>query len=274
MLERSVDLPGIRNARELGGIKIGHSTIRKGLLIRTAKLNDATPEALERLHNIYNVRTVIDFRMTIEQKTSADPEIEGAKNVFLPVIEIEDTLKRGDPKIVKMFKEGRITLDDRMKLFDLSYDNGMLTNDLYESFLLPSHGIQAFRQFFKALLSLEKDCAILWHCADGKDRTGCAAMLLLYALGADYDTVMQDYLLTNAYNAEMIAAIRQKMAPANMPEEKLNALLFMSCSVNASYMDKAIKALNREYGSVLDYITGALNISEDEIKSLKEKFLD
>ena len=40
---------------------------------------------------------------------------------------------------------------------------------------------------------------LLWHCTAGKDRTGVEAMLLMAALGCDYDTIRQDFMLTNAY---------------------------------------------------------------------------
>ena len=112
----------------------------------------------------------------------------------------------------------------------------------------------AFRGFFKALLDLQEDRAILWHCTDGKDRTGCAAMLVLFALGADRETVMHDYMPTKVYNTEILETIRRRVAPLGMSDEKLNALLFMSGGVAETYMDNAIEALNRECGSVQGYL--------------------
>ena len=45
MFKNEIVLPGVNNARELGGYKIGDKTIVKGKLIRTGSLNNATEEA-------------------------------------------------------------------------------------------------------------------------------------------------------------------------------------------------------------------------------------
>ena len=59
-----------------------------------------------------------------------------------------------------------------------------------------------FRLFLESVA--EGKVPIIFHCASGKDRTGAAAILLLLALGVDEETVMEDFLLTNAFNADLI----------------------------------------------------------------------
>lgn len=270
MLSQGIALPGIQNARELGGYVIGSRHIGSSVLLRTAGLDQATPEALDALQNRYHVQTVIDFRMSSEQGSLPDPEIPGAENRHLPVIEMEDMLIDVDPALVEKYTDPNI---DRLTLFNIAYESGMLNARLYEQFLLAERGKNAFRAFFEALLKLEEGRAILWHCTDGKDRTGCAAMLLLYALGADRETVLRDYLLTNDCNAPKLAAIRQKIAPLGWPREKVNALLFMSGGVFAVYMDNAIRALNDAYGSVMEYLRQALGVDAEAIAALRRKFL-
>ena len=72
-----------------------------------------------------------------------------------------------------------------------------------------------YAQFFE-LLTEEREGAILWHCSAGKDRVGIATALLLTFLGFDYETVMQDYLLTNQYVMPEALAAEKALA------EKLN----------------------------------------------------
>ena len=77
-----------------------------------------------------------------------------------------------------------------MALFNVAYESGMLSEKLYTDFLLKDRGRMAFRGFFKALLDLQEDRAILWHCTDGKDRTGmmdveCKFLATLAVLGKD-----------------------------------------------------------------------------------------
>lgn len=269
MLEKSISLQGVGNARQLGGYRIGDKRIRDGILIRTAALNQATPEALEALQNKYRVQSVIDLRMSQEQNHIPDPAIPGAMNIHLPVIEMEDMLTDVDPKLIEPFSDPQM---DRMVMFNMAYETGMLNEKLYTDFLLKDRGRVAYRGFFEALLDLQEGRAILWHCTDGKDRTGCAAMLVLLALGADRETVLHDYMLTNVYNAQLLEGIRQKVAPLGMPDEKLNALLFMSGGVAETYMDNAINALIREFGSVRGYLL-ELGIGEREISELRGRLL-
>ena len=155
----------------------------------------------------------------------------------------------------------------------MSYEQKLVDEKLYTRFLLGDRGKHAVREFFRLLMELEEERAILWHCADGKDRTGCAAMLILFALGADRELVLRDYLLTNEFNAPMLGAIRAKVAPMRMPEEKLNLLLFMSGGVFPEYMDHAIDALCEHYGSVHGYLKEECGLEKYELEKLKEAFL-
>jgi len=98
-------------------------------------------------------------------------------------------------------------------------------------------------------------------------------MLLLYALGADRKTVLEDYMLTNEYNAQTLEFIRKKAEAANMPPRKRDALLFMSGGVVESYMANAINTLESKYGSVREYLFEELGVGDMEIKKLKDKFL-
>ena len=99
-------------------------------------------------------------------------------------------------------------------------------------------------------------------------------MLLLSALGAGRDEIIDDYMLTNEYKAPQIEAIRQKMAAYPMPPEKLDALLFMSGAVVGQYMTNAIDTLNEKYGSVEGYLREELNVGAHELGILRRKYLE
>ncbi|MBR1660615.1 MAG: tyrosine-protein phosphatase [Oscillospiraceae bacterium] len=268
--EQSLPLAGVGNARQLGGYQIGDRRIKDGVLLRTASLDHITPEALEALRDRYRVQAVIDLRMSVEHRLLPDRAIPGAQNLHLPVIEMEDMPERAAPILAEMLTNpGRSRID----MFEAVYESGYINDQLYVGFLLGNRGIAAFRAFFDALLNADEDRAILWHCTDGKDRTGCAAMLLLSALGADRETVMRDYLLTNTCNAALLDEIRQRAAPLGMPPHKLNALLVMTGGVDAAYMRNAIHALDRKFGGVPRYLSDALGVGRREIELLRSKYL-
>lgn len=286
-MNHSIDLPGIGNARELGNYIIGDKVIKNSVLLRTARLDQANPEAIKRLEQEYHVQTVIDFRMAEEQLQMPDPLIPGAENLSAPVMEIEDTLvlnpgikkalggsendvMEKSKEMLAMYSDPKV---DRLAMFNMMYDYGMLDDSTYVLFLLGERGKSAYRTFFDALFKLEPGHAILWHCTDGKDRTGCAAMLLLFALGASRKTVMEDYLLTNIYNAQKLDAIRKQVAPLNFEQKKLDTLLFMSGGVTEAYMNRAIDTLIERYGSVTGYLKQELGIEESGLDALRAIFL-
>lgn len=273
MTKYSINLPGIVNARELGGRTAGSKLIKKGVLLRTGSTAKALPEAVKLLHDEYRVRKVIDLRMSNERKNVPDINIADCENLHLPVMEIRD-FSYPDEELTRIEEILNSPNTDRMKLFDISYESGMLSPGLYLNFLLNERGKNAYREFFKILLEHDPDNgAVLWHCTDGKDRTGCGAMLILSALGADRNTIMEDYLLTNEQCAPMLNAVRQKVSALPMPKEKLDALLFMCGGVSEEYMSHTIDTLNEQYGSVTGYLNDELGVGTAEINILRDKYL-
>ena len=84
---------------------------------------------------------------------------------------------------------------------------------------------------------------------------------------------MEDYLLTNVFNAQKLEAIRQRVAPLGFKPKKLETLLFLSGGVVERYMTRAIEAMNREFGDVQGYLSEALGIGEIEINELRSRLL-
>lgn len=273
-----IHLPGVGNARDLGGCILGDKTVRPGVLLRTARLDQAEPEALLRLQQEYHVQTVVDFRMAQEQQARPDPVIPGADNLLLSVMDLKDvSMPDGcSPEEALAASREMISLyadpsADRVAL--LNRIGELVTPELYVGFLLNERGKAAYRAFFQALLRLDAGRTLLWHCTDGKDRTGCAAMLLLFALGASRETVLEDYMLTNEVNAAKLAALREKVAPCRMEQEKLELLLFISGGVNERFMDRAIDALIDRYGSVDGYLEREMGLGQAELDALRRRFL-
>lgn len=84
-----------------------------------------------------------------------------------------------------------------------------------------------------------------------------STVLILYALGADDKTVMDDYLLSNKY----IEAKEIKAYP--------NLLgLF---SVKSEYLQAGLDAIKKNDGNVENFLTQKLNVA---IKEFRELYLD
>ncbi len=271
MLPQAINLPGVGNARELGGYAIGKKHVKRGVLLRSADLSQATPEALRLLHDEYRLQTLVDLRMTVEQRRKPDPQVSGATNRCVNIIEMEDfpVPEDVDPAQLDLLDDPNAS---RLDLFELAYEFGMVGPQMYVDFLLGERGKAGYADFLREVLDLDDGRAILWHCTDGKDRTGVAAMLVLFALGASRDTVLADYLLTNDYNAATVDAAMRQFAASPMPEDKREVLRVMVGGVAESYLVRAIEALVEHFGGVDGYLR-ELGVGESEKRELQHRFL-
>ena len=265
-MKQSIPLKSILNARELGGYRSDDGRmVRKGVLLRTACLAGIADEDIRTLLEDFRLGDIVDFRMKMELAGAEDPPMEGVRYTHLDVIDIS-----GYPE---MSQELQVNLSDIVSMLELTEKMGMLNEKMYIGFLNEEMGRKAFSGFFRILLAAPPDRAVLWHCTSGKDRTGLAAMLLLSALGVDEPVMMEDYLLTNEYNARRIAGTRQAMKSRGYDDAFAEKATLLLDGVDESFMRNALVFLKRQFGSVTGYLRDALELSEDDILALKEKYL-
>ena len=194
------------------------------------------------------------------------PDIEGVKYLNLRVIN-ENLLKQDLEK--KLSVEG-----DAMERLKFIIDSGLVSYDMYVGFLSEESGKKAYSEFFRELLDLPPERSLLFHCSQGKDRTGCAAMLILSVLGADEDTIMRDYMLTNVFNAKLIDSQRKMLISHGVKESDMEKYMMILDEVNPKTMNTVLEWLKENYGSPVGYIINELGVSPEEIEQLKAKFLE
>ena len=258
----------IDNARQLGGyIGADGRKVKDNVLIRTARLDGISDETAEKLASKYNVKYVVDFRMGYERDGAADKDIAGAENIWISVYELDMT----DPTMVEMMKKIKEAGDDSLQK-SIEYAKTGYLSSLYTQILLSETGQKGYAQFFDILLSNE-DGAVLWHCTHGKDRTGVAAALVLYALGVDEDVIMQDFLLTNEVYKNNIAYLQGELEKRGCDEAVINEAQAMA-GVKGEYLTAAFEAVKTEYGSIQDYIKNQLGVSDEDIEKLRDMYLE
>ena len=283
----SIGLTGIQNARELGGYKTADGrTVKSGVLLRTAKLSAASEDDLRRLTEVYRLAKIFDLRSPEEiegspdiapfQGTSGpdpDPVPGDAEYFNLPVLNMKKMLEQ-NYEIIE--REG-ISLSqkiDPIQMITVSINAGMIGDGLYYGFLDDEPGRQSYSRMFRELLSLEDGRSALFHCTQGKDRTGVAAMLILSALGVPEKTIIEDYLLTNVFNEKRIGQERMMLQRSGkVPPEMIDTYLMAMDRVNGDTMTSVFSHIKEKYGSVTDYLINELGVSEAELGQLKKKFL-
>jgi protein-tyrosine phosphatase len=120
---------------------------------------------------------------------------------------------------------------------------------------------------------------LVFHCSHGVHRTGTGAAILLSALGVPWETVREDYLLSNNYRqAEVekrlgqlrqLAAEKQDVSPEQVDMTNMEAFLIQQ----GSYIDASRDEMVEAFGSVDNYIRAGLGLSQQEISHLQNVLL-
>ena len=100
---------------------------------------------------------------------------------------------------------------------------------------------------------------LLFHCSAGKDRTGTAAALILYALGVDEAIIMEDYLASNHYLGDKYAK-----------ELEQNPGLKPVLTVKREFLQAAIDRIKQDHGSVENFLVKVLHV---DIPKFKARYL-
>lgn len=255
----SVHLPfeSIENCRDLAGMIAGDRLIRPGKLIRSGRLSKATPIDRDVL-SLLGVSEIVDLRSEFERSLEPDRKIAGARNIHDPVLAEAD---------MRQLAGGNIRLVE-----DAAKSSRELMNEAYAQMMLSEDGICAWRKLFAILM--QADGGVLFHCTQGKDRTGAAAALIEHALGVDEKTILEDYLQTNLYMSK--DAARDRMAASalfskheNMALEDISSYLY----AHRSYYDAMNNAVLTHYGSWDNYLRNGIGLDQSDFDLLQEKFL-
>lgn len=112
--------------------------------------------------------------------------------------------------------------------------------------------------------------ATLVHCTAGKDRTGVGVAMVLMAVGADKDAVMEDYAAsTAALSGDWLAAMTRRMGEHGVAMTEQMRTLLVGTSVAG--LDKALDAARRT-GSIADYLL-LHGLGRAQLETLGEKLV-
>ena len=250
---RLLPMDGAHNTRELGGYKTTDGkSVKWGMLYRSDKLSDISDTDQAYLQDL-GIKKIIDFRSKEEKEEDPDIIPKGIDYIEMPISvdgamrsKIEAVLKGETNKDVKSF------LIDANKEFVSNY------TDVYEDFL---------RNL------IDDDGPTLFHCTAGKDRAGFAAAITLIALGVSKEDVINDYMKTNQFTKERIEEIIgqiELMTLYQTDAEILRPLL----GVEREYIETAFQTAEEKYGSLENFIRDGLNISDEDIQKLRNKFIE
>jgi protein-tyrosine phosphatase len=218
--------------------RVGHL---RPVLYRSDHLGALNAEDAREIRDL-GITRVLDFR-GVDERTSA---VCALPDVTVHSLPIEPTIVQ---KLNALLQDGhRVTADDVVAHMQ----------DTYRGFV--RHNTHRFAEFFEHLLASSEPT--VFHCTAGKDRTGFAAALMLRALGASPEAVMEDYLLTN----DRLALPDSSRYP--LPREVLQVLW----RVQPEFLDAAFDEVDAQYGSLEAYLREGLRLRQQEREQLRAAY--
>lgn len=205
---RWLDWEGVINARDVGGYAVSSGeTIRWGVLFRGGDLTNLTQAGCDAME-LAGVVTVMDLREEATQQSIPAHECVSTNAAIEPV---------PMPKLLPASEENYLALMDQAELVISAMFNALATAGAAPVYI---------------------------HCVIGRDRASFAMALVMLALGADRQAVLEDFRLSNE----------------------------VGIGVTDSHLEAVLDEIDSR-GGIETYLTG-LGVTQQEINALREWALE
>lgn len=231
-----LDIQGVFNARDVGGMPAARGRVREGVLLRSGSLVAAKPAGIAELER--RVAHIVDLRDG-QELAEAPSAVTSIATTHLPLFL---------GSVASFFEE----------------DLGLA--EMYHHLLDESGGRLA-----DAIRVIAREGRTLVHCTVGKDRTGVTVALALAAVEADRDAVVEDYALTATLlpkerNRRIVAFLRSRHPHSE------NAIALATLSP-AEVMRGLLAEVDARWGSAGEYLI-ANGVTDDELSELRSTLVD
>ena len=146
-----------------------------------------------------------------------------------------------------------------------------IAREMYPTLLFNPECQRQFARFLRLVVETENG-TVLYHCTQGKDRTGIASALLLTALGASRETIVADFDATNKVYEKDVKKYSRRVRFMGGKEEEI-AVVKSFLGANTENFIKALDTVDRQYGSMESYLKGPMGLTDDDLQILKNRYL-
>jgi len=256
-MTRHLDFDGIHNFRDYGGYPTaGGGRMALGRFFRSANHHRASDADLARLAGL-GVDVIVDLRQPSEREREPSRRWEGFA---------ADVVENAEEELTVDF-HGQIKSADLSAKWFFDHAVEFYSRAPYE----PRH-VDLFRRYFRALADGEG--GILVHCAAGKDRTGLICAFTHHVAGVHRDDIFEDYLLTNdATRLGRRMDVIGRWLEASRGVRPSDDALRIAVSVDAAYLERALKAIVAQHGSLDAYLEQTLGLDPALRERVRERAL-
>ena len=251
-----------KNLRDLGGIRTSDGRmIRHGMLYRSSYLYNLSESDAEHLHDLIGLSTVVDLRSPSELAEKKDTVPDDVKYIHLPPL--------NDEQNPSVNRQNRLGILRRI----MAKEGGAKKHlsDIYRLMITQKESLDAFGELM-SLISDKENSSVLWHCTQGKDRTGIATAVVLMSLGVSRDDIMRDYMKTNrsCFFKNLLIFIGVSIATFSIhTAHSLDLLL----SARRFFLEAAFDEIDTVYGGTDGFLKNGIGLTDLDIENLKEIYL-
>lgn len=247
------------NFRELGGWPAaGGRTVKHGLFYRCGALCELASEADRARFEALGIKVICDLRSSGERAAQPDPAFAGVRRHDISAILDENGKEVNfDPNaFLQMDKQALTALGNMLSDFyaRLPFDNA------------------AYKAMFAEIRAGE--LPLLFHCSAGKDRTGVAAALILLALGADRETVLRDFMITNTCRPRSQAEYEASYGALVRKHPELQPTMAAMGGVVKENLLATLDAIDAKYPRIEDYFAAELEMTAADLEAMRTACLE
>ena len=262
--KRHVSLDGQSNFRDIGGYETADGRrVKWGVVYRSGELHKLSDSDVLKLESL-GIKAVANFLTKKEIESRGHDRLpDGVREISLPM----EAGNMGD--LAEVVIEARST-------GDFSKVPAEFNPEIHR--LLITEAREYYARLLRELAD-PNNRPMVYHCSHGVHRTGTATAILLSALGVPWETVREDYLLSNKYRKKEIdrriselqlqAADTLLVDPEQVDMTNIRAFYILE----GSYIDASLDEAVKRYGSMDAYIREGLGITDEEITSLRKQLL-
>lgn len=244
------------NFRDMGGLICNGAILREGKLYR-APLLAAKTKKDRRFLDALGLDAIIDLRSPEEIAEKPDYRPRGCEIVHAPAYRLDE---------FRYITSTKSTLREVLGL------KGQQADVMRKSKLLAYAQIPFSSAFGKIFERMDFGETIAFHCSEGKDRTGIAAMLIEFALGRSEDEVREEYLRSNQYFVRRNRRQQRLFRILRINGDLFRNLVYCE-NTHDELFDAALAAIRAKYADIPEFLLKAHGISEERAEAWRRLYL-
>jgi protein-tyrosine phosphatase len=248
-----------KNFRDMGGLvcKDG-SCIKYGKIYRTPKLVPKNKADRNYLRSL-NLDVVIDFRTEEEAEEAPDWLPAGVEYIHVPVFSID------------MFPYLAVTWSATKATIHLKGEEiSKLKESKFESYRMMPFSHNAYAALFN---QMDEGKTLVFHCTQGKDRTGIAAMLIETAFMRDEKEIRKEFLKSNDARKKENKLIELFLKLIGKNKRLIEDITYCE-SVHEELLGTAYETILQKYDSIGAFLKQEYGITQERIEKWRKFYLE